>query len=175
MTTSTVESAHRCRSSFAVDFFAKNACFSDQGGSAPATGGRCCTTIAIVSDSMSRYRRNLPSSPRTLTAATVPSKSCSRRLIVRSSVRVSESCEQTWPHGGSSPMLTRVQRTCLPAAPSSKGLPDERISNRRFRRTGDALALSIVAVPTRACEPEIALIPARAASLAAPVGGIVAA
>jgi hypothetical protein len=38
-----------------------------------------------------------------------------------------------------------------------------------FSPHGDALALSIVAVPTRACEPEIAFIPARAASLTAPV------
>jgi hypothetical protein len=37
-----------------------------------------------------------------------------------------------------------------------------------FRRSGDALAFSILAVPTRACEPEVVFIPDLATRLAAP-------
>jgi serine/threonine protein kinase len=107
-------------------------CSSDQGGSAPATGGRCCTTIAIVSDSVSRYRRNLPSSPRTLTAATVPSNSCSRAADrPQFSQRVRELRADLAPWR----LIAPCWRACRERASgraSSKRLRDERHSDRRF-------------------------------------------
>jgi hypothetical protein len=65
-------------------------------------------------------------------------------------------------------MLTRVQRTCL--RPRVIEASQRRAAQRpAFRRSGDALAFSILAVPTRACAPEVVFIPDLATRLAAPV------